>query len=190
MTDEEKIDEFLNKLKDKIKINRRTGNAYLPLSVIYGIRRKKDNCLDFEGLPWILGAYTEGGLSIQDDMQNTILYDYMYWSNRNVSLDSHFDIEKYVEHIVKCPQCHQKYSDKFSNYTPSKNDKDSLCVLCLYRGFNKCNKDKDKCGYEYNDIECKDCFFNGGELDPRMSEEDNKSHLAELKNYRFLNRRL
>ena len=126
---------------------------------------------------------------IQDDMQNTVLYGHLYWSNNIVYLDKLFDINNYIEHIVECPQCHQKYSDMFSNFAPSKNRKDSICSLCDYRGFiNTCGED-NTCNYSYqNEVNCNDCFFNGGNLDPRMSGEENAEHVNELKDYYELNK--
>lgn len=180
--EKELIDEFLNKLRDKIKVNLKTGEAYLPLSVIWGIQRKNGSFMQFEGLPWILGAFTEGGLHAQGDMQDTPLYGHLYWSNNKVYLDSNFNINKYIEHIIECPQCHQKYSDKFSNFTPY--DEKSSCTLCDYRGGNGCCNDRAKCLYEYKeDVKCEDCFFKGGNLDPRMSELENDDNLKQIKHY-------
>lgn len=185
MNKKEIIEEFLIRLRDKVKVNIRTQEAYLPLSVIFGFRRKKGSFLDFEGHPWILGAYTEDGLEVQEEMQNTPLYGHLYWTNQTVYLDKDFNVNNYTEHIIECPQCHQKYSDMFSNYAPNKHKSNSLCDLCEHVGFSRCAKDKNTCKYK-NKIECKDCFFNGGILDPRMSNEDNESHLEELNNYQKL----
>lgn len=180
----DKIEEFLNNLRDKIKINNRTGEVYLPLSVIWAIKRKKNTMLEFEGLPWIFGVYTDNdynSLYIEDMMQNTVLYGHMYWSNNNLTLNKKFNLENYIEHIVECPKCHQKYSDIFSNYSPRDY---KLCTLCEYRGYEKCNKDKIQCNYEYGkELNCKECFFNGGNLDPRMSKEENEYHILQLENY-------
>ena len=41
MNDKEKIDEFLNKLRNKIKISKRIGEAYLPLHMDFKEKKAK-----------------------------------------------------------------------------------------------------------------------------------------------------
>lgn len=186
---EKKKSDFLEKLKDKIKVNSRNGKVYLPISIIWAMRMDNGSVFNLKGSPWIFGAYTDNALDIQDSIQNTIAYSHLYWSNSIVALDSNFNIYSYEEHLIKCHKCNQTYSDKFSNYAPStSNDiKDAVCVLCKYSSNNEngfCPNDKTKCTYEFKDnINCSECFFNGGKLDPRMSTEENEYHLSVLDNY-------
>ena len=177
MNEKELIEQFLDKLRGKIKVSKRTGKAYLPLNVIYAMKRG-ENPFEYNGLPWIFGAYTDGGFEIMNDMQDTPLYEHLYWANMNVILDKEFNIEDYLEHIIECPKCHQTFSDNYSDYAPSlkfKNEEgEALCSFCKHGDLSECNKNKD-CNYEFKDeIQCKDCFFNGGILDPRMDKDENE----------------
>lgn len=185
MQDTYLIEQFLDKLRDKVKISRKTGKAYLPLSIVYAINKEEDK-YGFKGLPWIFGAYSDGGFNVMSDMQDTPLYGHLYWSNSNVILDNDFNIEDYLEHLVECSRCHQVFSDNYSDYAPTvkRDGSISFCSLCnSNEPLEKCNKNKD-CKYEFkNEIECSDCFFNGGLLDPRMNEEENEINNRAKKSY-------
>lgn len=180
---------FIEKLKDKIKFNKRNGTVYLPINVVWAMNMDDNSIFSLKGQPWIFGAYTENALDIQDSMQNTISYSHLHWGNSIVALDADFNIYNYEEHLITCPKCKQIYSDKLSNYAPTVNDidKSALCTLCKYSDnlyFDLCPKDKSKCTYEFkSELDCSNCFFNGGTLDPRMSLEENKRHLEIIKNY-------